>query len=272
MSHFKFSINFKNSQKINIEIVSAILFDLGFDSCEEVGNILYAYLEKIKVNDKLVSNVQKLALKHNFNFEYSEFKNENWNEIWESNFDPIFISEHCYIRASFHKKSNCKYDIIIDPKMSFGTGHHETTFLVCNELLNTELDQKKVLDFGCGTAILSILASKLNAKKVTAVDYDLNCISNSTENLKKNNIDNVELINGDKVPLNKKYDLIISNINRNIIIQSFESFHKTEAKELILSGFLISDYDLLAQTYKKYNFKLVNKKYRNQWLMLKLEK
>ena len=156
--------------------------------------------------------------------------------------------------------------------MSFGTGHHETTFLVCNELFEINLENKNVLDYGCGTGILSILSSKLNAKSITAIDYDNKCIDNTFENLKKNNIDNVELIKDDKVPTNKKFDLIISNINRNVVLDSFEAFIETEAKEFILSGFLETDFKILLNKIKDLKFQLVNKKNKNGWLMLRIKK
>ena len=156
--------------------------------------------------------------------------------------------------------------------MSFGTGHHETTFLMCKELFDINLENKNVLDFGCGTGILSILSSKLNAKSVTAIDYDNKCIDNTFENLKKNNIDNVELIKDDKVPKNKKFDLIISNINRNVILKNFEAFIETEAKEFIFSGFLEADFEILLNKIKDLKFYLINKKNKNGWLMLRIKK
>ena len=266
MNYFKFSLTLGNFNERSVEIITAFLFQLGFESCEESKNNIYAYAREDNVTDDLIDEIEILS--KNFN----EIITENWNKKWESNFEPIQINNDCIIRASFHKQINLKYEIIIDPKMSFGTGHHETTFLVCKELFDMNLENKNVLDFGCGTGILSILSSKLNAKSVTAIDYDNKCIDNTFENLKKNNIDNVELIKDDNVPKNKKFDLIISNINRNVILNSFEAFIETEANEFILSGFLQTDYEILLNKIKDLNLQLINKKNKNGWLLLRIKK
>lgn len=272
MNYFKFSLALNNYNEQSVEIITAFLFQLGFESCEESNNNIYAYTKKVNLTGDLINEMETLSKNHNFKFTFNEIFTENWNKKWESNFEPIQINRDCVIRASFHKQINFKYEIIIDPKMSFGTGHHETTFLVCNELFEINLENKNVLDYGCGTGILSILSSKLNAKSITAIDYDNKCIDNTFENLKKNNIDNVELIKDDKVPTNKKFDLIISNINRNVILESFEAFIETEAKEFILSGFLETDFKILLNKIKDLKFQLVNKKNKNGWLMLRIKK
>ena len=272
MNYFKFSLTLTNFNEQSVEIITAFLFQLGFESCEESKNNIYAYASEDNVTDDLINEIEILSINLNFKFTFKEIITENWNKKWESNFKPIQINNDCIIRASFHKQIKLKYEIVIDPKMSFGTGHHETTFLICKELFDINLENKNVLDFGCGTGILSILSSKLNAKSVTAIDYDNKCIDNTFENLKKNNIDNVELIKDDKVPKNKKFDLIISNINRNVILKSFEAFIETEAKEFILSGFLETDFEILLSKIKDLKFHLINKKNKNGWLMLRIKK
>ena len=272
MNYFKFSLALCNFNERSVEIITAFLFQLVFESCEESKNNIYAYASEDNVTDDLINEIEILSKNLNFKFTFNEIITENWNKKWESNFESIQINNDCIIRASFHKQTKLKYDIIIDPKMSFGTGHHETTFLVCKELFDINLENRNVLDFGCGTGILSILSSKLNAKSVTAIDYNNKCIDNTFENLKKNNIDNVELIKDDKVPKNKKFDLISSNINRNVILKSFEAFIETEAKEFILSGFLETDFEVLLNKIKDFKFQLINKKNKNGWLMLRIKK
>ena len=272
MNYIKFTITSKKSIEQSYDIITAFLSEFGFESFEDFQNCIYAYIKKDYVNDNLIKNIQLLSKSYSFMFKFDEIFPQNWNKKWESNFDFIKINKDCIIRASFHKKNNIKYDIIIDPKMSFGTGHHETTFLMCQELFKINLKSKNVLDFGCGTGILSILSSKLGAKWVSAIDCSARCIQSCIENLKVNNIDNVKLIKDNMVPSNDKFDLVISNINRNVIVKSFKSFSETNAKEILLSGFLDEDFEILFNLIDKSDFTLKNKKTKNGWLMLRLKK
>ena len=207
------------------------------------------------------------------NFRIKKIKNENWNKTWESKFNPVLISENCVVRSSSHSTYNFKYEIIINPEMSFGTGHHETTYLCMRELLDMEsLVSLEFLDYGCGTGILSILAEKLKAKQIDAIDIDFRTIKNSLENVKINNCKKINLIQGDVSQLNKKkYDIIVCNLEKNIIINYIEKFTKLLKTRgiLILSGYLRQDFLEIKNCCEKNNLILQNKKIKNDWILTK---
>lgn len=207
------------------------------------------------------------------NFRIKKIKNENWNKTWESKFNPVLISENCVVRSSSHSTYNFKYEIIINPEMSFGTGHHETTYLCMRELLDMEsLVSLEFLDYGCGTGILSILAEKLKAKHIDAIDIDFRTIKNSLENVKINNCKKINLIQGDVSQLNKKkYDIIVCNLEKNIIINYIEKFTKLLKTRgiLILSGYLRQDFLEIKNCCEKNNLILQNKKIKNDWILTK---
>lgn len=207
------------------------------------------------------------------NFRIKKIKNENWNKTWESKFNPVLISENCVVRSSSHSTYNFKYEIIINPEMSFGTGHHETTYLCMRELLDMEsLVSLEFLDYGCGTGILSILAEKLKAKHIDAIDIDFRTIKNSLENIKINNCKKINLIQGDVSQLNKKkYDIIVCNLEKNIIINYIEKFTKLLKTRgiLILSGYLRQDFLEIKNCCEKNNLILQNKKIKNDWILTK---
>ena len=198
------------------------------------------------------------------NFRIKKIKHENWNQIWESNFNPVVISKNCIVRSTFHPKYNLKHEIIINPKMSFGTGHHETTYLCLKELLNMKsFVSLKFLDYGCGTGILSILAEKLKAKQIDAVDTDIKSIKNALENIKINNCKKINLIKGDINQLNTKmYDIIVSNLEKNTLLKYIKNFKKLLKIKgvLILSGYLSQDFLEIKNCCEKNNLILIQKK------------
>ena len=207
------------------------------------------------------------------NFRIKKIKHENWNQIWESNFNPVVISKNCIVRSTFHPKYNLKHEIIINPKMSFGTGHHETTYLCLKELLNMKsFVSLKFLDYGCGTGILSILAEKLKAKQIDAVDTDIKSIKNTLENIKINNCKKINLIKGDINQLNTKmYDIIISNLEKNTLLKYIKNFKKLLKIKgvLILSGYLSQDFLEIKNCCEKNNLILLQKKNKNNWMLTK---
>ncbi len=207
------------------------------------------------------------------NFRIKKIKYENWNQIWESNFNPVLISNNCIVRSSFHSKYNLKYEIIINPKMSFGTGHHETTYLCIKELLDMKsFVSLKFLDYGCGTGILSILAEKLKAKQIDAVDTDIKSIKNTLENIKINNCKKINLIKGDINQLNTKmYDIIVSNLEKNTLLKYIKNFKKLLKIKgvLILSGYLSQDFLEIKNCCEKNNLILLQKKNKNNWMLTK---
>ena len=207
------------------------------------------------------------------NFRIKKIKHENWNQIWESNFNPVVISKNCIVRSTFHPKYNLKHEIIINPKMSFGTGHHETTYLCLKELLNIKsFVSLKFLDYGCGTGILSILAEKLKAKQIDAVDTDIKSIKNALENIKINNCKKINLIKGDINQLNTKmYDIIVSNLEKNTLLKYIKNFKKLLKIKgvLILSGYLSQDFLEIKNCCEKNNLILLQKKNKNNWMLTK---
>lgn len=220
---------------------------LGFDTFEDRENGFAGYLPASQFDatalDLLLSNQPVGFL---VDFEYREIKPENWNAVWESNFNPITIADRCHVRATFHEpRPEYPLEIVIDPKMAFGTGHHQTTAMMMEFMLEQEnLGGRSVLDMGCGTGILAILASKLGADPILAVDIDPVCISSTRENAQLNNVQNitcqtgsVELIKG------KSFDFVFANINRNILMEHLETYYQTlkENAFLFLSGFYEKD-------------------------------
>ena len=258
-----------------IDVFIQEIADLGFDAFQENLNILSSYIPSTKYNKK---KLQGLVNKYNaFIISFTEINHpyKNWNKEWESSFQPILINENCQVRASFHQLSYKKYDIIINPEMSFGTGHHETTRLMAKDLFKQDLKNKTILDFGSGTAILSILAEKLGAKEVDAVEIDENANKNANKNLATNNCKVIKIIDGDgkSIP-NKKYDYLLVNINRNTIIKEFTNFLKAMKKNsmVLFSGFFESDIDYIKDLSIKSGLKILYSDLENQWALLVMKK
>jgi ribosomal protein L11 methyltransferase len=254
-----------------IDIFIQEIADLGFDAFQENLNILSSYIPSITYNEKNLQELVNIYSEIIISFKSINHPHENWNKKWESSFQPILINQHCQVRASFHKPSNKKYDIIINPEMSFGTGHHETTRLMAKDLFKQDLKNKTILDFGSGTAILSILAEKLGAKEVDAVEIDKNANKNAIKNLATNNCKVIQIINGDGVSIpNKKYDLVLVNINRNTIFKEFTNFLKIMKKNSIVlfSGFFESDIDYIKDLSFKSGLKILYSDLENQWALL----
>ena len=273
MIYIEFQFFFDDRNPI-IDVFKQGLADIGFEAFQEDSTFFKAYIPKKLFNKQ---EFDLIYLKYNFlfsSFEIYEKPYENWNKKWESEFEIININEHCSIRASFHQPTNKKFDIIINPEMSFGTGHHETTRLMAKELFNHQLNEKSVLDFGSGTAILSIISAKLGAKYIDAVEIDEKVNDSALENLKINKTISVNLINGngENIP-EKKYDFILININRNTIIEEFKNFLKVVKKEsvLILSGFLYSDVNYISDFLEKSGLNILNSKKENDWVVLVLK-
>ncbi len=255
------------------EILIAELGYAGFESFVETEDGVTAYIQKNEWNAAILNDVQILKSEEfKIDFTFSEIEQTNWNEAWEKNFNPIVVDGLCSVRAPFHEKPNTKYDIIIEPKMSFGTGHHETTHMMIQHILKNDFTNKSVLDIGCGTGVLAILAEIKGAKPIDAVDYDNWCYLNSLENVERNNCKNITVIEGDASVLkDKKYDIIIANINRNILLNDMETYVSCLNKNglLFLSGFYNDDIPVIQETCEAYLLKFDEKLERNQWVALK---
>jgi len=252
------------------EILIAELGYAGFESFVENETGVIAYIQKEDCSDDILENIFVLN-SNEFSIEYKkeEIEQVNWNSEWEKNFSPIQVEDKVSIRAPFHENPNLEYDIIIEPKMSFGTGHHETTHMMVQHLLDIEVKGKKTLDMGCGTGILAIFAEMKGAMPIDAIDIDNWCYLNTIENVERNNCTSYE---GDASLLEgKKYDLIIANINRNILLIDLEIYASclTNGGTLLLSGFYAEDIPLLDEKASAEGLNLQNEKKRNKWVSLR---
>ena len=255
------------------EILIAQLGLVNFESFVETEKGVKAYIQKPDWKESILEDIQILS---SVEFEISHSKSEiaqvNWNAEWESNFHPIEVNGECALRAPFHTPFNVKYEIVIEPKMSFGTGHHETTYMMLQHILENDFKGKSVLDMGCGTAVLAILADMRGATTIDAVDIDEWCFENSIENVERNNCSTISVYQGDASFLSdKKYDSIIANINRNILLQDMETYCNCLNKggELYLSGFYKEDLSLIKDTCTKLGLTFVTNKEKNNWIAAK---
>ncbi|WP_445954823.1 50S ribosomal protein L11 methyltransferase [Yeosuana sp.] len=256
-----------------VEILIAELGYAGFESFVETDEGVTAYIQKEEWNDTILKDIQILESdEFEISYTFENIEPTNWNEEWEKNFNPIIVDDVCSVRAPFHEKPNTQYDIIIEPKMSFGTGHHETTHMMIQHILKNDFEDKSVLDMGCGTGVLAILAEMKGAKNINAVDYDNWCYLNSLENVERNNCKNITVIEGDASILkSKKYDIIIANINRNILLNDMKTYVSCLNKNgiLFLSGFYNEDILVIKEECERQMLKFEEKLERNNWISLK---
>ncbi|CAM1368586.1 Ribosomal protein L11 methyltransferase [Tenacibaculum sediminilitoris] len=258
------------------EILIAELGVLGFESFIENENGVVAYIQKNDWTADILEDVFVLNSKEfSIQYEHKEIEQTNWNSEWEKNFNPIQVDDLVSIRAPFHEKPNLQYDIVIEPKMSFGTGHHETTHMMVQHLINLDVTDKKVLDMGCGTGILAIFAEMKGAKPIDAIDIDAWCYENSLENVERNNCKYISVYEGDASLLEeKKYDIIIANINRNILLNDMQTYINclTEKGVLLLSGFYSEDIPVIDNEVSKYSLMLKDTIKKNNWVALQYQK
>lgn len=259
--------------QLGVEILIAELGYAGFESFVETETGVTAYIQKEEWHESILEEVSVLKSdEFQISFSIEEIAQINWNDEWEKNFEPIQVDGKVSIRAPFHPNPGLEYDIVIEPKMSFGTGHHETTYMMVQHLLNMDLEGKKVLDMGCGTGILAIFAEMKGAKPIDAIDIDNWCYLNSLENVERNHCQHISVYEGDASLLKgKKYDVIIANINRNILLNDMEMYASClNAKGvLLLSGFYNSDINAIESECNRYMLKLIGKLEENNWVSLK---
>jgi ribosomal protein L11 methyltransferase len=259
-----------------VEILIAELGYAGFESFVETETGVTAYIQKEEWTDDMLDDIQILnSDEFEISFSSEEIEQTNWNEEWEKNFNPIIVDDRCSVRAPFHEKPDTDYDIIIEPKMSFGTGHHETTHMMIQHILKNDFEGKSVLDMGCGTGVLAILAEMKGAKPLDAIDYDNWCYLNSLENVERNNGKHITVLEGDASLLpGRHYDIVIANINRNILLNDLKIYASTlnENGVLFLSGFYTEDIPVIEAECNKYNLKHIETFERNRWVALKFQK
>lgn len=258
------------------EILIAELGSLGFESFVENEKGVVAYIQKDDWSETILEDVFVLKSEEfSIQYEHKEIEQTNWNAEWEKNFNPIQVDDLVSIRAPFHENPNLKYDIVIEPKMSFGTGHHETTHMMVQHLINLDVTDKKVLDMGCGTGILAIFAEMKGAQPIDAIDIDAWCYENSLENVERNNCKHISVYEGDASLLEgKKYDVIIANINRNILLNDMRTYTNclTEKGVLLLSGFYSEDIPVIDNEVSKCSLTLKDTIKRNNWVALQYQK
>lgn len=258
------------------EILYAELGELPFESFEETENGLEAYIQAPDFSEEMLKGLMIEGLPNQkIETESEIIEQQNWNAVWESNFEEIVVNDKCVIRAPFHPVSNVDYDIIISPQMSFGTGHHETTFLISNELFKLDLKSKSVLDMGCGTGVLAIIANKLGANPIEAIDIEEWAYENTLDNNKLNGVEGMTVLHGDAgLLVDKKFDVILANINRNILLNDMKVYSKCLASGglILFSGFYETDVPHIKEAAENNGLVFVKKEVKNNWTMAQFRK
>ena len=264
-------VTFPNTDGKN-NILIALLTNIGFDSFKEQENTLISYIlaKELNINDlKDVLNV--LPSLKCLKFEISDLEDKNWNAVWESSFKPVIIDNKCTIRASFHDKASTEFEIEIEPKMAFGTGHHATTEMMISFMLKLNFNNKTVLDFGSGTGILSILAEKKGAKSIFANDVEDPAFNNLELNAKLNKCKKISNnLGGIEIVPNYKYDIILANVNTKALSENLDFLKERMHSEtlIMLSGILIEQREIILSITKKLNLKLIEQKEKDKWTSL----
>lgn len=280
MKYLEFTFRSIPCTEIANDVLSAVLGEVGFESFVEQADGISAYIQ--------MNLYKEAALKEaladfplpdtKIEYNYQEAEDKDWNEEWEKNFfQPIVIGDRCVIHSTFHKDvPHAQYDIVINPQMAFGTGHHETTSLIISELLDSDLQGKSLLDMGCGTSILAILARMRGAAPCTAIDIDEWCVRNSIENIALNNVDDIAVFQGDASSLEGKgpFDIVIANINRNILLNDMKQYVRCmhPGSELYMSGFYVDDIPVIQAEAERNGLQFLHQREKNRWAAVKLKK
>lgn len=277
MKYLQFNFRTSPCTEVTNDVLSATLADVGFESFMEQPGGIAAYIQK----DLYDEHALRQALDDfplpdaRIDYDFLEAEDRDWNEEWERNFfQPIIIGNRCVVHSTFHHDvPQAEYDITIDPQMAFGTGHHETTGLIINELLDTDLAGRDVLDMGCGTSILAILARMRGAARCTAIDIDDWCVRNSVENIRLNRLDGINVSQGDASSLADKgpFDVIIANINRNILLNDMQSYaaRMRQGALLLMSGFYADDIPLIEAEARRLGLQPGGHREQNRWAMVR---
>lgn len=278
MKYLKVALSLDHIEEYQQDLLIAALADVGFDTFEDTAHGVDAFIVESEFNQQVFDEVlssQDTDLQ--IKYAIHQIEPENWNEEWEKNFSPLIINEDCYVRATFHEhQPQYKYEIVIDPKMAFGTGHHQTTTMMMLYILETDVADKTVLDMGAGTGILGILAAKRNAKAIVAIDNDEVCYRSAIENAALNEVTNLTSLCGSKEAIPKQqFDIILANINRNILLDQIESYAavlKTSGY-IFFSGFYETpDLDMIKDHCLKFGLSYLNHKKIDDWVSAKFIK
>lgn len=278
MEYKKVAFNFSIIQEYQQDLLIGALGDIGFDTFEDTSEGFDAYILATEFNETSLNDVlMGFGDELQYTYLISAIEPENWNEEWEKNFTPLIINKDCYVRATFHEhQPQYQYEIVIDPKMAFGTGHHQTTTMMMLYILETDVKDKVILDMGAGTGILAILASKRGAKEVIAIDNDEVCYSSAIENATLNEISNLTSLCGSKETIPAvDFDIILANINRNILLDQIESYSKVlkTGGNIFFSGFYENpDLDMIKSHCAKFDLIYIAHKKIDNWVAAKFVK
>jgi len=272
-----FELNMANFGDLDPEIAMAQLAEMGFESFMETETGIQGFIREDEFNQGPVSEyLRQLSAGHGVTSGLRKVEAQNWNAIWESAYEPVTIAGKCQVRAPFHTPvAEIRYDIVIEPKMSFGTAHHETTSLMLELLLAEDLKGKLVLDMGCGTGVLAILAHKMDAGSVVAIDTDDWAYANALDNMEKNDASSVVVIQGDASSIpSQEYDLIIANINRNVLLADIPVYIRflNPGGALLVSGFYTRDLDQIREVSAKSGLQYIGHQVKNDWVGAKFIK
>lgn len=251
------------------EIILAMLAETGFESFEEEGTALRAYIRKDLFDEaRVAACLREIRELSGLACTTREIPDQNWNALWESSYEPVTVAGKCRVRAPFHAPGNLQFEIIVEPRMSFGTAHHETTSLMIEMLMDEDVTGRRVLDMGCGTGVLAILASMMGAAEVVAIDNDEWAFSNAADNLMINRAGNVQLIRGDagSIP-GPACNIILANINRNVLLEDINVYAEFLGTGgiLLVSGFFLQDLPLIREAAAKAGLHYALHKSNNQW-------
>ena len=280
MKYFEVTFTILPYSETASDVLSALTAEIGFESFVECEGGMQAYVQQSLFDEAALKAILSDFPMPDTQITYTitEPEDKNWNEEWEKNFfQPIVIEGRCVIHSTFHKDyPKAEYDIVINPQMAFGTGHHETTSSILGALLEADLKGKSVLDMGCGTSILAILASMRGADRVTAIDIDDWCVNNSRDNIALNHLSNITVELGDASLLKgrKPFDVVIANINRNILLNDMHAYVDCmhSGSEIYMSGFYVEDIDAIRQCGENLGLEFVGYREKNRWAAVKLIK
>ena len=277
MKYFEVTFTTSPCNETVNDVVSALAGEIGFESFVEWENGVQAYIQQSLFDEEALKSMVADFPLPDTTIEYTvvEAEDKDWNEEWEKNFfQPIVIGDRCCIHSTFHKDTpQTEYEILINPQMAFGTGHHETTSSIISELLEADLQGKSVLDMGCGTSILAILASMRGADPITAIDIDDWCVNNSRDNIALNGIENITVEWGDANLLKGRtpFDVIIANINRNILLADMAQYAACmhSGSELYMSGFYVEDIPVIQEKAESLGMEFIHHREKNNWAAVK---
>jgi len=278
MNYYELLFTTITTEDYQQDLLINALGEIGFDTFEELEFGFKAYIPTDNFDEQqLKEHLLPYQEMFTFSYEITLIPQKNWNEVWESNFEPIEIGDKIFVRATFHPaRPEFPYEIVIDPKMAFGTGHHQTTSMMLELILENDFAGKKVLDMGCGTGILAIMAAKLNAAEITAIDYDPVCYDSTIENSALNHVTNIIPLCGSKEAIpDEQYDTILANINRNILLDQMERYAQVlkPGGEIYFSGFYESpDLEIIIDEARKHGLKYITHKKTNDWVAAKFVK